>query len=152
MISQYHVSLSPQGKFGWELWTQNKVEYDMACKHEEIGGGLNNIYRQSKNKMFVPMRSKLNNQQHSFSLFSMEAMFHLQDTVWIMTMTMTVFSSIDSGCQAQLKWEVCHLECDLSECLVQTCMSEVKPVWMVLGPYSALKFDSKVCILNNTIF
>lgn len=34
-----------------------------------------------KIKMFVSMRSKLNNQQHSFSLFSMEAVFHLQDTV-----------------------------------------------------------------------
>ena len=56
-----------------------------------------------KIKMFVSMRSKLNNQQHSFSLFSMEAVFHLQDAVWIMTMTMTVFSSIDSGCQTQLR-------------------------------------------------
>lgn len=82
-----------------------------------------------KIKMFVSMRSKLNNQQHSFSLFSMEAMFHLQDTVWITTVTRKAFSSIDSGCQTQLKWEVCHLECNLSDCLVQTCMSDVKPVW-----------------------
>lgn len=56
------------------------------------------------------------------------------------------------GARPSSSREACHLECNLSEWLMHSCMSEIKPVWHGTWTYSVLKFNSKVCILNNTIF
>lgn len=73
------------------------------------------------------MRSKLNNQQHSFPYFLWRQCFIYKTQCELLAPDKESLSSIDSGCQTQLK-ERSVLECNLSDCLVQTCMSDVKPV------------------------
>lgn len=65
---------------------------------------------------------------------------------------LNLFFLLTLGAKPSSSGKACHLECNLSEWLVHSYMSESKPVWHGTWTCSALKFNSKVCILNDTIF